>query len=567
LFDRFVRKAGGFVRFGFVRFGRAATRRHTIDSFNIDEDPFDEEPQHARWLLTTCIVAAASTALVGGTLLGLFNGHRGTSSALASLQSFALLPGLTVPGKGSLGDVDDTAAALSPGKVIADQFVHQASAPAGGLAGQYPGISNDLLPYRAPTVVEGSFQMVALAPGDALSPGDTGMTIIAKTPPPDPVDETITLKGGQDLTDRLVELGVTKSAARALKAAIEPVFPTALIKPAQEFIVTLDKQPDFYGNAVIYPVRLSFSPGPKEEIVVEAELDGQFEARVQGGTEEGRSRYVSSPHYLAKGKIETSLYGTATEEGVPAYIIAEMMQVFAFDVDFQRQIHPGDGFEAFYGDPLSGSSTKRNVLHYATLDLSGKTKTYYRFTSPDDGVTAYYDETGQSANKFLMRTPVSGARMTSSYGLRKHPLLGYTRMHSGVDFGLPQGSPIKAAGSGTVTQAGRSGGYGITVRLKHQKGYETLYAHMSRIASGIKPGATVNQGQVIGYVGATGQATGPHLHYEIRVKGKPVNPMEVKAAGGRKLTGEMLEAFNAHKQKLVAMMKTAPASTQLAQID
>jgi hypothetical protein len=236
-------------------------------------------------------------------------------------------------------------------------------------------------------------------------------------------------------------------------------------------------------------VRLSFSPGPKEEIVVEAELDGQFAARVQGGTDDGRSRYVSSPHYLAKGKIESSLYSTATEEGVPAYIIAEMMQVFSFDVDFQRQIHPGDGFEAFYGDPLSGSSTKRNVLHYATLDLSGKTKTYYRFTTPDDGVTAYYDETGQSANKFLMRTPVSGARMTSSYGLRKHPLLGYTRMHSGVDFGLPQGSPIKAAGSGTVTQAGRSGGYGITVRLKHQKGYETLYAHMSRIASGIKPGA------------------------------------------------------------------------------
>ena len=157
--------------------------------------------------------------------------------------------------------------------------------------------------------------------------------------------------------------------------------------------------------------------------------------------------------------------------------------------------------------------------------------------------------------------------MTSSYGLRKHPLLGYTRMHSGVDFGLPQGSPIKAAGSGTVTQAGGAGGYGITVRIKHQKGYETLYAHMSRIASGIKPGTPVNQGQIIGYVGATGQATGPHLHYEVRVKGKPVNPMVVETAGGRQLSGDMLAQFDKHKQKLVAMMKTAPASTQLAQID
>jgi murein DD-endopeptidase MepM/ murein hydrolase activator NlpD len=547
LFDRFVRKAGGLLRYG-----KAATRRHAIDIYSFDEDPFEEEPQHARWLLTTCIAAAAGTVLVGGTLVGLFNNHTGTSTALASLQSSALWPAL-VPGKANLAaEIADAAPAGEP---IADQFVHQASAPA--------GVSSDGLSYHAPTVIEGAYRMAALAP----SAPPSNMTVIAKTPPPDPVDETITLEQGQSLTDRLVALGATRAAARALAEAVEPVFPTSLIRPGQTFIVTLDKQPDFYGNDVIYPVRLSFSPGPKEEIVVEADIDGTFAARLQGGTDDGRSRYASSPHYLAKGKIESSLYGTAAEEGVPAYIIAEMMQVFSFDVDFQRQIHPGDRFEAFYGDPLSGSSTKRNVLHYATLELSGKTKTYYRFTSPDDGVTAYYDETGQSANKFLMRTPVSGARMTSSYGMRKHPLLGYTRMHSGVDFGLPTGSPIKAAGSGTVTQAGRSGGYGITVRIKHQKGYETLYAHMSRIASGIKAGTQVNQGQVIGYVGATGQATGPHLHYEIRVKGKPVNPMEVKAAGGRKLSGDMLAAFEAHKQKLVAMMRTAPASTQLAQAD
>ena len=551
-----MRKAGGLVRYG-----KAATRQHAIDVYGFDEDPFEEEPQHARWLLTTCIAAAAGTVVVGGALVGLFNTHSGTSTALASLQSSALWPAL-VPGKTSLAAVPDPAPGSEP---IADQFVHQTSAPA---ATQYAGVGNDALSYHAPTVIEGAYRVAALAPGAQLTDkSPTNMTVIAKTPPPDPVDETITLDEGQSLTDRLVALGATKAAARALAEAVEPVFPTSLIRPGQAFIVTLDKQPDFYGNDVIYPVRLSFSPGPKEEIVVEADIDGTFEARLQGGTEDGRSRYLSSPHYLAKGKIESSLYGTATEEGVPAYIIAELMQVFSFDVDFQRQIHPGDQFEAFYGDPLSGSSTKRNVLHYATLELSGKTRTYYRFTTPDDGITAYYDETGQSANTFLMRTPVSGARITSNYGMRKHPLLGYTRMHSGVDFGSPTGTPIKAAGSGTVTQAGRSGGYGITVRLKHQKGYETLYAHMSRLASGIKPGTRVNQGQVIGYVGATGQATGPHLHYEIRVKGKPVNPMEVKAAGGRKLSGDMLAAFEAHKQKLVAMMRTAPASTQLAQAD
>lgn len=554
MFDRFVRKAGSFVRPG-----AAVARRHIIHSFEIDEDPFDEEPQHARWLLTTCIAAAAGTVLVGGTLVGLFNGHRGGDSALASLQSSALWPALPTRAK-------DNLAAVQPGEApIAGQFVRQASVaglPAAGTA-RYPGISGDLLPYSAPTVMEGNLHLAALAP----TPAPGNVTVIAKTPPPDPVDETVTLEPGQSVTDRLVKLGVTSAAAQGLVTALERVFPADHIKPGQVLTVTLDKQPDFYGNDVIYPVRLSFSSGPDEEIVVEAEMEGRFAARVQRGTGNGSARSLASPRYLAKGKIQSSLFEAATEEGVPAYIIAELMQVFSFDVDFQRQIQPGDGFEAFYGDPLSGSSTNRSVLHYATLELSGKTKTYYRFTTPDDGITAYYDETGQSANKSLMRTPVSGARITSNYGLRKHPLLGYTKMHTGVDFGLPAGSPIKAAGSGTVTQAGRSGGYGIAVRLKHQKGYETFYAHMSRLASGLKAGAQVNQGQVIGYVGATGQVTGPHLHYEVMVNGKTVNPMDVKVAGGRKLTGEMLAAFEKRKQTLIALMKSAPASTQLAQIE
>jgi murein DD-endopeptidase MepM/ murein hydrolase activator NlpD len=563
LFERFVRKAGEFAKRG-----KVASRPHTIDVFSIDDDPFAEEPQHARWLLTTCIAAAAGTALVGATLLGVMSNHHGASPAFASLHPATLWDALPMPRKDDLGQVGSqpkTLAAksqdLSTGE---DQHLVHARAPAGGLSSQYPNISTDLLPYRAqaerpPAEIEGSYRVAALAP--------VNVTTIAKTPPPEPVDKTITVEPEGTLASRLVDLGVTAEAARLLMEAIEPVFPTRLLKSDQTFTVTLDKQLDFYGNEVIYPVRLSFSPGPEEEIVVDAELDGQFVARVQGDAENGRSRYVSSPHYMARAKIESSLYSTAVEEGVPPYIIAQMMQVFSFDVDFQRQIHPGDSFEAFYGNPLSGSSTNRKVLHYATLNLRDKSKTYYRFTTPDDGVSAYYDENGESANKSLMRTPVSGARITSNYGMRRHPILGYTRMHAGVDFGLPHGSPIKAAGAGTVTQAGRAGAYGITVRIDHQKGYETLYAHMSRIASGIKAGARVNQGQIIGYVGATGMATGPHLHYEVRVNGKPVNPMKVEVAGGRKLTGEMLAKFENHKRKLVAMMRTAPPSTQLAQID
>jgi murein DD-endopeptidase MepM/ murein hydrolase activator NlpD len=161
-----------------------------------------------------------------------------------------------------------------------------------------------------------------------------------------------------------------------------------------------------------------------------------------------------------------------------------------------------------------------------------------------------------------LRTPVSGARLTSGFGMRKHPLLGYSKMHAGVDFGVPQGTPIKAAGSGLVEEAGRDGGYGIKVKIQHDGGYRTLYAHMSRLAEGLRPGAKVNQGQIIGYVGSTGRSTGPHLHYELRVKDRPVNPMKVRVAGGRQLEGRMLADFKKHQEKIVAMMLE---TTQLAQ--
>lgn len=559
MFDGFGKRAGHRRAW---RWGRQTGRQWPLaaETLDGDDDPFDDEPQINRWLLTTCLAAVAGTLLVGGTVMGLFSeGGRG-QAALASVRPAELWLRQLGAAKADLGGQTAQPAVLrSPFE--SDQMVIPARALSGALASQYPGISADLLPYasrRRPTVIDGSFEVASLSPAN--------VTTIAKTPPPEPVDESITIEAGMNLAERLVDLGVTVETARLMVEAIEPVYPTRLLKPGQALTVTLDKQQDFYGNDVIYPVRLSFSPGPREEIVIEAEEDGRFVARIDGG-ERPRSRYVEAPHYVAGGKIQSSLYGTAIEEGVPEYIIGQIVQVFAFDVDFQRELRPDDEFEAFYGNPLTGSSTKRKVLHYTSLTVGGKKRTYYRFTTPDDGVTAYYDEDGRSANKFLMRTPANGARMTSSYGLRKHPLLGYTRMHTGVDFGLPYGTPIKAAGAGVVSLAGRAGAYGITVRIKHQKGYETVYAHMSRIANGIEPGSKVNQGQIIGYVGSSGRSTGPHLHYEVRVNGKPVNPMKVRAAGGRQLSGAMLAEFQKHKQKIIAMMNDAAPATRLAQVD
>jgi murein DD-endopeptidase MepM/ murein hydrolase activator NlpD len=204
------------------------------------------------------------------------------------------------------------------------------------------------------------------------------------------------------------------------------------------------------------------------------------------------------------------------------------------------------------------------VLHYAQLTLDGKAKTYFRFTTAD-GLTDYFDEDGQSATKSLLKTPVAGAKLTSGFGMRVHPLLGYTKMHTGVDFGVPYGTPIRAAGNGVVEVGGRFGAYGITVELKHGEHYETLYAHMSKLAAGIIPGARVNQGQIIGYVGATGRATGPHLHYEVRIDTRPINPVGIQVAGGRQLAGRELLKFRQTKQQVLAMMQQAPSANQVAQ--
>jgi murein DD-endopeptidase MepM/ murein hydrolase activator NlpD len=551
--------------------------RKAIHIEELDADPNNpfaaDEPSGNRWLLTTCIAGLAGAIVIGSALLGFVGNDAGGDQALASVNpaDFWQRTGAII--KGNYDGENAEVVALRPYSEVAISYRPDARDPAekvvvipareltGSIAGQYPSVSADVLPYGAgdrTIVLDQSVEIGSLDP--------TNITTIAKTPPPEPVDAAIVLARNETLSDRLTALGVTVESARALAKAIEPVYPQQLFKAGQRFEVTLDKHQDFYGNDVIFPVRLSFSPGPNEDIVVESDEDGQFTAHIDGAREGTRSRYaLEAPQYRARSKIGSSLYATAKDEGVPDYIINEMMRIYAFDVDFQRQVRTGDQFEVFYGNPTTGTSTKRKVLHYASLEFAGGQKTYYRFTTPDDGHTDYYDETGRSATKGLLRTPVSGARLTSGFGMRKHPLLGYSKMHAGVDFGVPQGTPIKAAGSGLVEEAGRGGAYGIMVKIKHEGGYRTLYAHMSRLAEGMRPGIKVNQGQIIGYVGSTGRSTGPHLHYEVRDKERPVNPMKVRVAGGRQLEGKILETFRKHQSKIVAMMKEAPLATQLAQ--
>ena len=252
------------------------------------------------------------------------------------------------------------------------------------------------------------------------------------------------------------------------------------------------------------------------------------------------------------------------QAGIPAAIVVEMIHMFSYDVDFQRDVQPGDQFQTFYSHyyTAEGDSAKPGEILTASMTLSGKTHTLYRFVTPDDD--EFFDAEGNSARSLLMRTPVDGARISSRFGARRHPILGYTRMHQGIDFAVSTGTPIMAAGNGTIAVAGRSGGYGNLLVIRHANGFSTAYGHLSKFANGVRKGARVRQGQIVAYSGATGLATGPHLHYEVRENGNQVNPATIKVASGRKLEGQELELFVAERGRIEQLVASLPMQTRVA---
>jgi murein DD-endopeptidase MepM/ murein hydrolase activator NlpD len=508
---------------------------------------FLESGTHHRWLLTSCVVGITGTLIIGGAVLGLFGRNATPPEAIAAVepQTQILSPASKAATPTSISDVKT--------EVVAERDLN------GGFA--YPEITADELPYNndRTTVLDAEIQ--------AVNNESENITTISKTPPPEPVDETFELASGTSLTAELTTRGVSKAAAQALVASLEAVIPAKMIKAGTKFDVTFDRQVDFYGREVTFPVQLSFKPGPKERITVDSDEDGQFSAQIDGKDDGAKSQYAEKPavtQFRAKSKVGPSLYATAKDNLIPDYIVSEFTRVFSYDVDFQRQVAASDSFEIFYGNPLTGTSSKRKVLHFAKLTTDGLNKTYYRFTSAD-GQTNYFDENGRSAARALLKTPISGAKLTSGFGVRRHPLLGYTKMHTGVDFGASSGTPIHAAGSGVIGVAGRESGYGNVVEIQHNAKYKTMYAHMSRFAQGIRRGVQVNQGQVIGYVGSTGRSTGPHLHYEVRINDRPVNPNAIRAAGGIQLAGSDLAKFRNNKARIVTLMQVAPSAAQVAQ--
>jgi len=256
-------------------------------------------------------------------------------------------------------------------------------------------------------------------------------------------------------------------------------------------------------------------------------------------------------------RLYQSIYETALRNNIPDPVIEEFIRIYSYDVDFQRKVHSGDSFDILYGEDESGEG--RNDVRYASLTVGGETKKYYHFQTTDDGTYDYYDETGKSAKKFLVRKPVAIGVMRSGFGERNHPLLHYMKVHTGVDWAAPMGTPIFAAGNGTIDEIGLKGGYGKYVRIHHANGYETAYGHMTAFARGLDVGSRVRQGQVIGFVGSTGLSTGAHVHFEILINDRFVDPMKVKLPRGRVLDGTTLALFEKDREQLDVLISHMPA--------
>ena len=555
--------------------------RNSVFANTIDgEDPFSlNTPKVNRWLITGTVAGVACTLAIGVALMGtLSGGYNPGTSSVAQLENSAqyadtigksdlVIQGTLSSFTGSVADtspIDAGYKKISVSFATGDNELREDGRLAGTLAPIYPDPEDVALAYNT----DGTKSL----PQGELRGSNT--TTVTKTALPVPFTQTVSVGKGETLTGILVQLGVEENVVNTVVRSLNAVFPVRNVRAGQQLQFTLTKRRNFYGEHTVLPLKLVVLEANNPVAIAELDAGGQYVAfvdndatakdlkprrkpRVQTAEIKGRVR--------TKAKIRKSLYLSAREHGVPEHIVANIMRVHSYDVDFQRQIRSGDSFEAYFGKPIDGKKTRRPVLLYSHLDLKGrKSKGYYRFTTPDDGLTGYYDVKGRSATKSLMRTPISGARVTSRYGMRRHPILGYSKMHAGIDFGAAYGTPIKAAGSGVVEVARRVGAYGKYVRLKHSNGYKTAYAHMSRYARGIKSGAKVRQGQVIGYVGSTGRSTGPHLHYEVLRGERRINPLRVRIAGGRKLQGKMLEKFKRMVARVDSMRAKAPTTTRVA---
>ena len=364
-------------------------------------------------------------------------------------------------------------------------------------------------------------------------------------------ERTIVVKKGESAATILRDLAATPDEIKAITSVLGPRGRDGGLREGQKFRLLFTAADGGQRQRV---VRLVVVGDSAVEAVVALSDTGKYvSVDVQhGGPEVADTSADEDENDTTAVRLYQSVYETALRNQVPRPVIDDLIRVYSYDVDFQRKAQPGDSFEVLYsGDDETDA---RGEVLFASLTVGGETKKFYRYQSPDDGVVDYYDETGKSAKKFLVRKPIGPGIMRSGFGFRRHPILGYSKMHTGVDWGAAFGTPIFASGNGVIDKAGWEGGYGKYVKIKHNNGYETAYGHMSAFAKGIEPGKRVRQGQVIGFVGSTGLSTGAHVHYEIVVNGRFVDPMRIRLPRGRVLEGTMLATFERERDRLEGMM-------------
>jgi len=341
----------------------------------------------------------------------------------------------------------------------------------------------------------------------------------------------IKVKSGESLQKILLNEGIAQSEINKIYSKITKKIDLKKLQQGQDITIILEKN-----NNQIKISRISFQTNQLSTAYILAN-ENDYDFKIV-------KKNLEKVNFLAKGTIQNSLYSSAKKIGIDADIIIEFARIFGFEIDFQRDIRANDEFKIFYEryEDDDGEAQKNGNIIFAYMKNNGKEITLYRYKD-EKSIVGYYTPDGKSIEKALMKTPINGARLSSVFGFRKHPILGYNKLHQGTDFAAPRGTPVMASGSGTIERASWYGAYGKYVSIRHNSTYKTAYAHLSAFGKNIRAGSRVQQGQIIGYVGSTGRSTGPHLHYEVLVNNKRVNSQRLNLPSGRSLTKKELDDF------------------------
>lgn len=410
-------------------------------------------------------------------------------------------------------------------------FANRMTSSAALYAAMSPAAGDDTGTYTAASL---SVPGISSVIQDRVSDGMRRASLAIQKAPKKDYRE-IEIGRGDTLAGVLQEAGVSGADSYQLVQTLSEHYDPRGVKPGQKLSVHFKPGP---GDSETF-TKMTMQVDPIKEITISKSGD-------EFSSEMSEKKLVKNT-YAGKAEIETSLYGSAARAGIPSAVIADMIRIYSWNIDFQRDIQPGDKIEVMYEaeETEDGEYAKYGNVLYANLTVGGKDVPIYRFEMAD-GRIDYFQPDGFSIRKTLMKTPIDGARVSSGFGMRRHPVLGYNKMHKGLDFAAATGTPIYAAGDGVLEYAGRFSSYGNYIRIRHNTQLKTAYAHMHRLGKGMVVGKRVEQGDVIGYVGTTGRSTGPHLHYEVLLNGKQVNPKSVNLPTGEQLTGKELNRFKSY---------------------